>query len=78
MNVSYRSIFLSAAHLLVVLMCFLFTEVPSEEAGDAYYVCSAGDSKFLGKYLPGKEPMDGAPVYYNENDMAIFRNKKFW
>ena len=42
-----------------------------------YWICSAGDPRFLGKYTSGNE-MDGVSTFLNDNGMAIFRSKKFW
>lgn len=56
-------------------------EVLQEEEEQAFYICAAGDPKFLGKFIMSEKKsdmMDGVEVWFNEKDMAIFRNKGFW
>lgn len=63
--------------IAILLLTFLFmtscVKTPTE-----FYVCDAGNPIFIGKYVASKELMDKSPVFYNEKDMAIFRNNKFW
>ncbi len=47
-------------------------------ASTVYYICEAGDPAFLGTFTKAAEQSDGADVYTNENEMSIFRSKKFW
>jgi hypothetical protein len=73
----------SFVSMMVVAWFFLHAAMSVVAAattdGDAYYVCAAGDARFLGEYTPSsKETNDGVPVYFNEKDMALFRNKGFW
>ena len=64
--------------IFLTLNSVVVTHAEGEEAGLFYYVCEAGDPRFLGKYEPGKEEIGGVPVYNNENDMSIYRNNGFW
>jgi hypothetical protein len=54
------------------------TRAEGAEPAVFYYVCEAGDPRFLGQYEPGKEEIDGVPVYNNEKDMSFYRNHGFW
>lgn len=64
--------------LLLTLNITVITRAEEKEADVVYYVCEAGDPRFLGKYELGKEKIDGAPVYNNEKDMSFYRNTGFW
>lgn len=44
-----------------------------------YWVCEAGDPKFLGEYITEEEnAREGAQVWTNKHDMSIFRNSGVW
>ena len=63
--------------IVLVLTMLSFTAAAAEEAKEIH-VCSASNAAFLGTYLPGRQQMDGATVYSNQNDMSFFRNRGFW
>jgi hypothetical protein len=60
-----------------VLICVLLLATLSSTIAD-FYVCSAANPAFLGKYVKSETTNDGAAVYSNANDMSIFRNRDFW
>jgi hypothetical protein len=46
-------------------------------ASTEFWVCSAGDERFLGKYSQG-DKINESPTFVNDNNMAFFQNSKFW
>ena len=68
----------------MVLSLLLFVLVFAFVAGDTnsverVYVCSCGDSSFLGEYtISLDEMMDGVPSYTSKQGKSIFRNNGFW
>ena len=62
--------------MVLLSLLFFFTLIVA--ADEAYHVCAAGDARFIGTYRPSREELDGAMVYYNDKDMAMFRNNGFW
>ena len=70
-----------AVVLFLLLTCgaaAAVTTTTTATTTDDYYICAAGDPRFLGQYTPSKETNDGVPIFFNEKDMALFRNKGFW
>jgi hypothetical protein len=44
-----------------------------------FWVCGAGDAKFLGEYITEEgNDREGAQVWTNKHDMSIFRNSGVW
>ena len=64
--------------LLSALCLLLSSSYASASASTVYYICEAGDPTFLGTYTKAAEQSDGIDVYTNDNEMSIFRSKKFW
>lgn len=65
----------------IVAFSYYFITVQGDDLDantDSFFICQAGESLFLGEYLPGKEKVDGVPVYSNLNEMSFFRNRGYW
>jgi hypothetical protein len=65
----------------LLLQCAATIVVEEPEQEQALYICTAGDAKFLGKFVMSEKKsdmMDGVEAWFNDKDMAIFRNKGFW
>ena len=67
--------------LIIVMFAIVYSVLilPTEATSDeVFYVCEAGDARFLGQYVGSKEQIDNVAVYYNDKDMALYRNNGFW
>ncbi len=72
-------LFLLAALLALTMADESAVAAASVATTEKFYVCDAADPAFLGTYTrSSSETSDGVAVYSNENEMSIFRNKKFW
>lgn len=65
-------------NMLMQITLIFFIICCAMVAAKDFYVCEAGNPKFLGTFVQSNEMSDGAPVFSNEHDMSIFRNKNFW
>lgn len=75
-----HSIQVVIAQLMLGLMVFCNAEeAVIVDFDKKFWVCEAGDPKFLGEYITEEEnAREGAQVWTNKHDMSIFRNSGVW
>jgi len=44
----------------------------------AFHVCSAGDVRFIGKYVEDTQTSDGVQRYVNNGGMTLYRHQGYW
>jgi len=66
--------------ILLILVFTLFTHqtAVASTTDEIFHICEAGDPRFLGQYVGSKEQIDNVALYYNDKDMALYRNNGFW